>query len=57
MADRVVGGDGAFLPVGIGPFWVLTEIPDQYVAAALTAIEQRFNPERTPDEIRWVTVA
>lgn len=60
MPDKLVGGDGASLPVAIGPFWVLAmdqAPPDKYVATAIWEIEQKYNPERGEADIQWYASA
>ena len=53
MADRVVGGDGAWAQLPDRNFWVLTDVPDRFVATAIWMIEQNYNPEREQDGIQW----
>lgn len=63
MADRVIGNEGGALPNMLtlpidgemcDHFWILTDEPDVYVASAIWAVEQKLNPERSEEEVRWI---
>lgn len=57
MADKLVGGDGDAQQVITEHFWMLTDVPDRFVATAIMAIEHRYNPERDEADIRWFAPA
>lgn len=57
MPDKMIGGDGAQALVPSEHFWMLADVPDRWVATAIMAIENKYNPERTEEDIRWFAPA
>lgn len=57
MDGRLIGGDGAQAMIPSLHFWMLTDVPDRFVAAAIMAIENKYNPERTEEDIQWFAPA